>query len=73
MTNILGSLCFANDKAWHICFLNGLQGGILILCTKYFVDRGFAETGLAYANVVSYVAFLIVLGAVSYCILKRNK
>ena len=73
MTNVLGSLCFANDKARHICFLNGFQGALLILCTKYFVDRGLAETGLAYANVISYAAFLVILGTVSYHILKRNK
>ena len=61
ITNILGSVCFANDKAWNICMLNGLQGVVLIICAKYFINRGLAETGLALANVISYIVFVFVL------------
>lgn len=73
VTNVLGSVCFANDKAWHICMLNGFQGILLVLFAKYFIQDGLADTGLALANIISYFIFALMLGFVVTRVLHLNK
>lgn len=73
ITNVLGSACFANDKAWHICTLNGIQGILLIILTKQFLLEGLADTGLALANVISYTIFALMLWLVVTHVLRLNK
>lgn len=73
VTNVLGSACFANDKAWQICLLNAIQGIVLVLLTKYFVQAGLDDTGLALANIISYAIFATILSFVVVHVLHINR
>jgi hypothetical protein len=73
ISNVLGSVCFANDKAWQICLLNGVQGLLLVLFAKYFIGAGMADTGLALANLISYIIFVLLLVAVTIYVLRPKR
>lgn len=73
ISNVLGSVCFANDKAWQICLLNGVQGLLLVLFAKYFIGAGMADTGLALANLISYIIFVLLLVAVTVYVLRPKR
>lgn len=72
ITNVLGSLIISYNKTWQILHINLIWGVSLVILSIFFISLGYAENGLAMANLISYVIFLILLSFKSFTIFRRH-